>query len=98
VTPIADPPRVATTGGRSGEVAWSQAAEVTGAGTIEESARVRARLLGPRAHERLWGWVACLAVTLVGAIPRFWRLDRPHSLVFDEVYYVKQAYSLLKVG
>ncbi len=98
MTPIADPPRAAETGGGSDEKAWPEVSEVSGAGTIEESARVRARLLGPRASERLWGWVACLAVTLVGAIPRFWRLDRPHSLVFDETYYVKQAYSLLKVG
>ena len=29
---------------------------------------------------------------------RFWNLDRPQALVFDETYYVKQAYSLLHFG
>ena len=30
-------------------------------------------------------------VTVVGGFLRFWHLDRPHELVFDETYYVKQA-------
>ena len=29
---------------------------------------------------------------------RFWDLGRPHQLVFDETYYVKDAYSLLVHG
>jgi dolichyl-phosphate-mannose-protein mannosyltransferase len=52
----------------------------------------------PRAAITLWGWLAILAVTTVGGVLRFWRLDRPHSLVFDETYYVKQGYSMFKAG
>jgi dolichyl-phosphate-mannose-protein mannosyltransferase len=47
---------------------------------------------GPRA------WAAILAVTVLGGVLRFWHLGRPHSLVFDETYYVKQGVSMLKFG
>jgi len=46
----------------------------------------------------LWGWIAILTVTALGGLLRFWRLDRPHQLVFDETYYVKQGYSMFKAG
>ena len=59
---------------------------------------VRARLRGTVATDRFWGWAGPLLVAAVGGFLRFWRLDRPHSLVFDETYYVKQGYSYLKVG
>ena len=58
---------------------------------------LRLRLIGHQAHDRLWGWLGPLIVTLIGGFVRFWHLDRPHKLVFDETYYVKQAASLLKV-
>ena len=29
---------------------------------------------------------------------RFWRLGQPHELVFDETYYAKDAWSLLRLG
>lgn len=45
-----------------------------------------------------WGWLAILAVTAFGGLLRFWRLDRPHVLVFDETYYVKQGWSMFKAG
>ena len=38
------------------------------------------------------------AVAVIGGFFRFWHLDRPHELVFDETYDVKQAYSYLKAG
>jgi dolichyl-phosphate-mannose-protein mannosyltransferase len=47
---------------------------------------------------RLTGWLWPLAVTLLGGLLRFWDLGRPHRLVFDETYYVKDAYSLLVNG
>ncbi len=59
---------------------------------------VRARLRGTVATDRFWGWVGPLAVAVVGGFLRFFRLERPHALVFDETYYVKQGYSYLKVG
>ena len=58
----------------------------------------RARLLGAVATDRFWGWAGPLIVTAIGGFLRFFRLDQPHQLVFDETYYVKQAYSYLKVG
>jgi dolichyl-phosphate-mannose-protein mannosyltransferase len=45
-----------------------------------------------------WGWLAILGVTGIGGLLRFWRLDRPHKLVFDETYYVKQGISMFRAG
>ena len=40
-----------------------------------------------------------LAVTLsIAALLRFWRLDQPAKLVFDEIYYVDGARDYLKNG
>jgi dolichyl-phosphate-mannose--protein O-mannosyl transferase len=47
---------------------------------------------------RLWFWLVPALTTVVGGILRFVRLDNPHSLVFDETYYVKDAYSYLVSG
>jgi dolichyl-phosphate-mannose--protein O-mannosyl transferase len=58
----------------------------------------RTLLLGATRRARLTGWLWPLAVTLLGGALRFWDLGRPHELVFDETYYVKQAYSLLVQG
>lgn len=67
--------------------------------------RLLRRLLGDAAlaldatpRARLLGWLWPLAVTALGGVLRFWRLGEPHRLVFDETYYVKQAYSLLALG
>ena len=59
---------------------------------------LRLRLLGTGPTDRLWGWLGPGLIALVGGVLRFWNLDRPHALVFDETYYVKQAYSLLRFG
>jgi len=67
--------------------------------------RLLRRLLGadtlaldatPRA--RLHGWLWALGVTALAGFLRLWDLGRPHRLVFDETYYVKDAYSLLVHG
>ncbi|MGO4583046.1 dolichyl-phosphate-mannose--protein mannosyltransferase [Arthrobacter sp. 2RAF6] len=47
---------------------------------------------------RLWFWLIPTITAVIGGILRFVRLDAPHSLVFDETYYVKDAYSLLVSG
>ena len=47
---------------------------------------------------RAWGWAAALAVTALAAVMRLVSLDRPARLVFDETYYVKQAFSMLTLG
>ncbi len=63
---------------------------------------LRARLLGPApaelAGQRRVAALGILVVTLVGGALRFWRLGHPDRLVFDETYYVKQAWSLVRFG
>ena len=44
------------------------------------------------------GWVLPLLMAVLGGVLRFVRLGEPGSLVFDETYYVKDAYSLLQSG
>ncbi|MCD5355258.1 phospholipid carrier-dependent glycosyltransferase, partial [Kineosporia mesophila] len=44
------------------------------------------------------GWFAVLAVTAFGGFIRFWHLGRPGTLVFDETYYVKQGWSMIRAG
>jgi dolichyl-phosphate-mannose-protein mannosyltransferase len=62
------------------------------------------RTLGQRLREtvagsdRFWGWAGPLLVALVGGVLRFADLDRPHKLVFDEVYYVKAGVAYLRSG
>jgi dolichyl-phosphate-mannose--protein O-mannosyl transferase len=60
--------------------------------------RLRSRLLGSRPTDVMWGWLAPLIVAAVGGFLRFWQLGRPHQLVFDETYYVKQGVSMLEYG
>jgi len=47
---------------------------------------------------RLWFWLMPAITAAIGGILRFVRLETPRSLVFDETYYVKDAYSLLVSG
>jgi dolichyl-phosphate-mannose--protein O-mannosyl transferase len=39
-------------------------------------------------------WLAYTFVVSLAAGLRFWNLGNPHKLVFDETYYVKDAYTL----
>jgi dolichyl-phosphate-mannose--protein O-mannosyl transferase len=48
--------------------------------------------------DRLWGWVGPLLVTAFAAYLRFDRLSIPRSIVFDETYYVKDAFGILHYG
>jgi dolichyl-phosphate-mannose--protein O-mannosyl transferase len=64
---------------------------------VTESA-LRRHLLGRRPTDQLRGWLGPLLVAALAGVLRFWRLSDPHQLVFDETYYVKQAYTYLKVG
>lgn len=47
---------------------------------------------------RLLRWVGPVLVTLLAALTRLWNLGYPHTLVFDETFYVKDAYTLSKLG
>ncbi|OHV32655.1 glycosyl transferase [Pseudofrankia sp. EUN1h] len=59
---------------------------------------LRDRLCPPMPSDRLAGWLAALAVTLVAGILRFWRLTEPKGIYFDEVYYTKDAWGLMTHG
>jgi dolichyl-phosphate-mannose-protein mannosyltransferase len=48
--------------------------------------------------DRLNGWLVTLAITVIAFVLRVYRLGQPNSLMFDETYYAKDAYSLLKFG
>src|ERR1700748_2608146 len=59
---------------------------------------LRARLAAPMPEDRLWGWLGPLLVTAFGTFLRFNRLRVPKALIFDETYYPKDAWSILKHG
>ena len=59
---------------------------------------LRDRLVPPMPPASLWGWGGPLLVTLFGGFLRFYRLGVPHWIVFDETYYVPDAYSILRHG
>jgi dolichyl-phosphate-mannose--protein O-mannosyl transferase len=63
--------------------------------------QLRERLLGHRPTSPtliLWGWLGPLIAMVIGGFLRMWHLGRPHQLVFDETYYVKEGYSYLLHG
>jgi dolichyl-phosphate-mannose-protein mannosyltransferase len=45
-----------------------------------------------------WGWAGPLLVTAFGTFLRFNRLSVPHAVIFDETYYVPDAYGILRYG
>lgn len=49
-------------------------------------------------HRHLWRWVGPIAVTVLAAVLRLWNLGHPSTLVFDETYYVKDAFTLMNLG
>lgn len=50
-------------------------------------------------HRPQWvNWVVAAAILALAALLRFWALGRPDSLVFDELYYVRDAVSQLAHG
>jgi dolichyl-phosphate-mannose-protein mannosyltransferase len=61
-------------------------------------AQLRARLVTPMPDDGIWGWVWPLLITLFAGILRFDRLSTPDSVVFDETYYAKDAWSILQHG
>lgn len=62
-----------------------------------EAALVR-RLVGAAAPGGPLTWLLPLAMAVIAGLLRFVRLGEPGSLVFDETYYVKDAYSMLLSG
>ncbi len=56
------------------------------------------RMLRTPARVRLWWWAGPALVTALALVLRIWNLGHPHALVFDETYYVKDAFSLFHLG
>ena len=50
------------------------------------------------AREKIIRAIGPVAVTLLAAGTRLWNLGSPRALVFDETFYVKDAYTLSKLG
>jgi len=48
--------------------------------------------------DRFLGWLGPLLITALGTFLRFNRLSIPHAIVFDETYYVGDAYGFLQHG
>ncbi len=57
-----------------------------------------ARLVSTPARRRAWHWGGPIAIALLAAILRIQSLGHPATLVFDETFYVKDAWTLLHLG
>mgnify|MGYP001103048058 CR=1 FL=1 len=60
--------------------------------------RWQARVRASAAVRRRIDLIAPAVVTLLAAVLRLWDLGHPHALVFDETYYVKDAWSQWNLG
>lgn len=77
-----------------------EAAPAVGVNQRSRRHTFRRQLLGLPASMRQarWAWWGPLLAMVIGGAARFFRLGHPHQLVFDETYYVKQAWSLMQFG
>lgn len=48
--------------------------------------------------DRFWSWVAPLVITFFAAGLHLWGVSQPETVMFDETYYAKDAYSLITYG
>src|ERR1700683_4631895 len=80
--------------------AFGYAPPIEGArtGQREPAVSLRDRIVPPMPPASIWGWAGPLLVPLFGGFLRFYRLGTPHAVVFDETYYVPDAYGILKHG
>lgn len=57
--------------------------------------------VGPMLADRLTrfsAWLGPLLVALVAGLMRFWHLGSPKAVIFDETYYAKDSWALVKQG
>jgi dolichyl-phosphate-mannose--protein O-mannosyl transferase len=52
----------------------------------------------PPGIQRLLTRGAPVLVVIIAAVARLWHLGNPHALVFDETFYVKDAWTLMNLG
>lgn len=55
-------------------------------------------LMLERRWRRLWHWGVPAVVLVVASVTRLWNLGAPRALVFDETFYVKDAWTLWNLG
>ncbi|OZG67715.1 glycosyl transferase family 39 [Bifidobacterium aquikefiri] len=72
------------------EIFWGHASDEQGHHSILPAA-------GTRAYA-VYGWLLSILMASFGGILRFVRLGSPHAIVFDETYYVKDAWTMLQTG
>ncbi len=84
--------------GTAADVATARPGDRPAANAAERIAALRARLITPMPDDRLWGWIWPLVITAFAAFLRFNRLSVPNAIIFDETYYVKDAWSILQHG
>ena len=58
----------------------------------------RVRLSPTVRGRRIEGWLGPLLVAGLAAFLRLWGLGTPQTMLFDETYYAKDAYSMLRLG
>ncbi|WP_243729117.1 dolichyl-phosphate-mannose--protein mannosyltransferase [Nesterenkonia sphaerica] len=79
----------------------NRAASPTERGSAAGSAaaqRYAARLGAERFVPGLWGWLVPVIIFVFALALRLDGLNNPHTLIFDETYYAKDAYALLQTG
>ncbi len=84
--------------GRPGNLAY---ADPPAAPAVEDPtplATTRERLRVAMPPDKIIGWVVTLVITGIAFVTRVVNLGYPNKLVFDETYYAKDGYSLLKFG
>ena len=64
----------------------------------DQASELADRLVPAIGGSALWGWLGPLLVTALGTFLRFNRLSDPRAVVFDETYYVGDAYGILRHG
>jgi dolichyl-phosphate-mannose-protein mannosyltransferase len=77
---------------------YARSLDKAGAPAGEPSPNLRDRMVPQMPSATWWGWAAPLLVTVFGGFLRFYRLGVPHAVVFDETYYVPDAWSILRHG
>jgi dolichyl-phosphate-mannose--protein O-mannosyl transferase len=80
------------------ESAAAQPGAGRAASAAERIAALSAKLVTPMPDDRLWGWIWPLVITAFAAFLRFNRLSVPNAIMFDETYYVKDAWTILQHG
>lgn len=66
--------------------------------TARPGTDLRERLVPRFPKPSVWDWLGPVLVAVLAGAIRFRHLGRPRAVVFDETYYAKDAWSLLRLG